>query len=143
MSPPSKILVVEDQYFVALDCELQLQSAGYDCVGLATTAARAIEIAACEHPDLIIMDINLAGRRDGVQAAIEIYERFGIRSIFASGHADAAVHQQAERAHPLGWVDKPYSSEDLIEAVHAGLEQLESTASSHNTHEVLPPRAAR
>jgi two-component system, response regulator PdtaR len=143
MRPRCKILIVEDQYFVAIDCELNLQSAGHECVGLATTAAQAIEIAQCEHPDLVIMDIRLAGRRSGVEAAIEIYERFGIRSIFASANADAATHRQAERARPLGWVDKPYSGEELLDAVEAGLQQLEITCAPLNTHEVLPPTAAR
>jgi DNA-binding NarL/FixJ family response regulator len=141
MSPPRKILIVEDQYFVALDSELNLQAAGYECVGLATTARQAIDMAESEHPDLVLMDIRLAGRRDGVQAATEIYERFGIRSIFASAHADAAMHQHAERAHPLGWVDKPYTGEELIDAVRAGVEQLGNVPP--NAHEVLPTPAAR
>ena len=63
---------------------------------------------------------------DGVQAAIEIYERFGIRSIFSSGHADARVRREAERAHPLGWVDKPYTGEELVRAARAAVVTLSS-----------------
>lgn len=130
MNETPRILIVEDQYFVAVDCELHLRSAGFECIGLATTASSALEIAERDHPDLIIMDIRLASRVDGVQAAIVIYERLGIRCIFASAHADATVRRQAERAHPLGWVDKPYTGDELIRAVNSGLAELETKQST-------------
>ncbi len=143
MNAPPKILIVEDQYFVAVDCELHLRSAGMECVGLATTAASALDLAERERPDLIIMDIRLASRADGVAAAIVIYERLGIRCIFTSAHADELTHKEAERAHPLAWVDKPYSSHQLIAAVQHALDELDSNpptscvdtaSSSHTVH---------
>jgi two-component system, response regulator PdtaR len=130
MNHVPRILVVEDQYFVAVDCELNLKSAGFECVGLATTASSALDLAERERPDLIIMDIHLASQADGVEAAIYIYERLGIRCIFASAHADAQTHREAERACPLGWVDKPYSGEALIGAVREALHDLESAPSA-------------
>jgi DNA-binding NarL/FixJ family response regulator len=128
MSSASRVLIVEDQYFVAVDCELQLRSAGIDCVGLATTAAEALDIAEREHPDFALMDIRLASIADGVEAAIVLYERFGIRCIFASAHADAATRKLAERAHPLGWLDKPYTGGQLISTVRECLSALPAMA---------------
>lgn len=127
MSHPARILIVEDQYFVAADCELQLHSAGLECVGLAATAEEAFELAQSERPDLILMDIRLAGRADGVEAAVDIYERLGIRCIFASAHVDEHS-RRAERAHPLGWLDKPYTGSQLIGTIREALGQLESTS---------------
>jgi len=124
MSEALRVLIVEDQYFVAVDCELQLRSVGIDCVGLATTAAEALDIAEREHPDFALMDIRLASVADGVEAAIVMYERFGIRCIFASAHADAATRKLAERAHPLGWLDKPYTGGQLISTVRECLGAL-------------------
>ena len=124
MNAAPRILIVEDQYFVAVDCELNLRSAGFDCVGLATTAAGALDLAERERPDLIVMDIHLASRVDGVEAAIVIYERLGIRCIFASAHADALTHKEAERARPLAWVDKPYAANQLIAAVNEAMKEL-------------------
>lgn len=124
MNAVPRILIVEDQYFVAVDCELNLRSAGFDCVGLATTAASAFDLAERERPDLIVMDIHLASRVDGVEAAIVIYERLGIRCIFASAHADAGIHKEAERARPLAWVDKPYAASQLVAAVNDALKEL-------------------
>lgn len=124
MAATPRVLIVEDQYFVAVDCELHLRAAGMECVGLATTAASALDLAERERPDLIIMDIWLASRADGVEAAIVIYERLGIRCIFASAHADEITRREAERAHPLGWVDKPYAGEKLVETVRQALDEL-------------------
>ena len=124
MSEAPRVLIVEDQYFVAVDCELQLRSVGIGCVGLATTAAEALDIAEREHPDLVLMDIRLASVADGVEAAIVIYERLGIRCIFASAHADAATRRLAERAHPLGWLDKPYTGGQLVAMVRECLANL-------------------
>ena len=116
----ARVLVVEDQFLVAHDCELQLQSAGFECVGLASTADEAIRLACYHRPDLILMDVRLASRTNGVKAAIEIFERFGIRCIFTSGHADATTHAEAAQAQPLGWLRKPYTAEALIDAVKSG-----------------------
>jgi DNA-binding NarL/FixJ family response regulator len=124
MNVPPKILIVEDQYFVAVDCELHLRAAGMECAGLATTAASALDLAERQRPDLIIMDIRLASRADGVEAAIVIYERLGIRCIFTSAHADESTHREAARARPFAWVNKPYASEQLITAVRDALEVL-------------------
>jgi two-component system, response regulator PdtaR len=123
MSSP-RILIVEDQYFVAIDCELTLRAAGMECVGLATTALEAVEHAEQQRPDLILMDIRLASRADGVEAAIVIFERLGIRCIFSSGHADTQVRRAAERARPLGWLDKPYTPEALVQAVEGALAEI-------------------
>jgi DNA-binding NarL/FixJ family response regulator len=119
MTNTGRILIVEDQYLVANDCEFHLKSAGFDCVGLASTADEALELACRTKPDVIVMDVRLANRSDGVRVAIEIFERFGIRCIFTSGHADSATREQATPAHPLGWLNKPYMPEDLIAAVRA------------------------
>jgi len=102
MSMTPRVLIVEDQYFVAVDCELQLRSVGIECVGLATTAAEALDIAEREHPDFVLMDIRLASVADGVEAAIVLYERLGIRCIFASAHADPATRAAGDPRGPRG-----------------------------------------
>ena len=61
-----RILVVEDDYFVALELEHRLLDAGFDVVGIATTAEEALDKARSGNPDLAVMDIRLAGPRDGI-----------------------------------------------------------------------------
>ena len=118
---PPRILIVEDDYFVAVDLEHCLQEAGFAVVGLAASAEEAFELAAAEKPVLALMDIRIAGGRDGVETAIELQKSFGIPSIFATAHGDAATRKRAEQAQPLGWLQKPYSVTALIEAVRLAL----------------------
>jgi hypothetical protein len=74
------------------------------------------------------MDIYLPGRRDGVDAAIEIFKRCGVRSIFASAPADPAAEILAAAARPLGWLRKPFSDKKLIATVESGIANVERAA---------------
>jgi two-component system, response regulator PdtaR len=125
-----RIQIVEDQYFVAMDCQQALEDAGFECTGLAASAERALELATRDQPDLLLMDIRLSGPMDGVEVATRIFKDHGIRSIFSSAHADPATRRRAERANPLGWLQKPFTPDHLIEAVRAAIEELEREASA-------------
>lgn len=112
-----RVAVVEDEPFVRLDIELTLQSAGHHVVGAADTADGAVELARLQNPDVMIMDVRLQGRRDGIDAAIEIWQRFGIRCVFASANLDVAQRARAAAANPFGFVDKPFMSSTLVSAL--------------------------
>jgi DNA-binding response OmpR family regulator len=120
-----RILVVEDEYLVATEIEAGLIERGFDVVGIATTAADAIRLAKAERPTLIVMDIRLAGGRDGIEAAKEIYQTSGIRCLFATAYTEATMRNRAGPAAPLGWLAKPYAIEGLIAAIRVALNQLE------------------
>ena len=121
-SQPARILIVEDDYFVSLQIEHSLTASGFEVTGIARTAQEAIEMAAVQKPDLVIMDIRLGGQRDGIDAAVELIEAHGISSIFATAHSDAETRRRAEKANPLAWLEKPYSSKSLVDAVKAALQ---------------------
>jgi len=109
-----RILIVEDEYLLAWQLENALRSAGYGIAGLAVSAEEAVRLAESERPTLIIMDVRLVGERAGVDAAIELYTRFGTRSIFASANASEALRERARPANPLTWISKPYMPQDIM-----------------------------
>ncbi len=115
------ILVVEDDFLIASQAEVALQDAGFTLIGVAASAEEAIRLATVHRPALVIMDIRLAGQRDGVDAAIELFTEHGIRSIFATAHTDQSVIQRAAAANPIAWLQKPYSTESLVGAVRQAL----------------------
>jgi two-component system, response regulator PdtaR len=119
---PRQVLIVEDEFFVALDLETTLRGAGFEVVGVANNAVDAVRLAEAHKPSVIVMDVRLVGERDGIDAAIEIFERFGIRSIFASAHNDPGTMARAARANAAGWLAKPYSSKSLLAAVEAAID---------------------
>jgi CheY-like chemotaxis protein len=119
-----RILIVEDDFLVGMEAEDGLAGAGYEIAGIAASAEEAVMLAERERPLLVVMDIRLAGDRDGVDAAIEIRRRLGIASLFASAHADLATRERAIPAEPMGWVVKPYRIATLVEAVAKAVEAI-------------------
>jgi two-component system, response regulator PdtaR len=120
-----RVLVVEDNIFVARQCKSALTKAGYEVVGVVTTAEEAVEHALQQRPDMVLMDIYLRGPRDGVEAALEIFERSGIRSIYASAVSDAGMQLRAALARPLAWLPKPFNDRKLVGTVNDALNELE------------------
>jgi len=106
---PFRILIAEDDFLIAFDLETALTSAGFNVVGVAVSADEAVALAASHAPSIVIMDIRLAGKRDGIDAALELFREHGIRCIFASAHSDEDARRRAAPAKPLGWIEKPYS----------------------------------
>jgi DNA-binding NarL/FixJ family response regulator len=105
---------VEDEVLIALDLRRELTTAGFEVVGVAGSAEDAVNITERERPDAVLMDIRLRGARDGVDAALEIWQRFKIRSVFVSGNIDDAMKQRAAPAQPLGFVSKPFIATQIV-----------------------------
>src|SRR5215467_3247089 len=124
-----RILIVEDNQFVARQCQRALTDAGCEVVDIVPSADDAVRVAFERRPQLVLMDIYLPGKRDGVDAAIEIFERCGIRSIFASAPADSAIKARAEVARPLAWLPKPFSDKKLLATVDSAVVNAETSPS--------------
>jgi len=122
------ILVVEDDFLVAMQVEVALSEAGFALAGTAASGEEAISIVAAARPALVLMDIRLAGKMDGVDAALALFRDHGIRCIFATAHHDLEVRKRAGPAEPLGWLQKPYTMPAMLAAVRQGLTDLEADA---------------
>ena len=116
-----RILIVEDEMFVALDIEAAVIKAGHKVVGFAGTAERAVELADEMRPDFVLMDIRLPGDRDGIDAAIEIRQRFDIPSLIISAYSDAETRARAAPARALGFIAKPFDHALLALALNGGM----------------------
>lgn len=118
------VMVVEDEWLVSVEIEAALEDGGHDCVGVAATAREALALAGSTRPQLVLMDIRLKGNDDGVEVATELRNRFGLRCLFISAHADAATRQRATNAEPLGWLQKPFSASQLLQKIAAVKSEL-------------------
>jgi CheY-like chemotaxis protein len=116
-----RILIVEDEMFVAMDIELVVERAGHQAVGFAGTAERAVALAGELDPDLVLMDIRLRGDRDGIDAAIEIRKRFDIPCLVISAYTDALTRERAAPARVLGFISKPFNHALLEIALNGGM----------------------
>lgn len=109
----SRILVVEDETVIALHTQMQLQGLGYEPVGMANTGEQAIELAIRLRPDLVLMDIQLAGAVDGITAAQTIRERHALPVVFVTAYSADDVLERALLSEPYGYILKPYSEREL------------------------------
>ena len=112
-----RILVVEDNSVHALCLEKHISRLGYEVVDTVASGPQAIAAAATHHPDLVFMDVRLAGGTDGIAAARTIHERFGIPSIFVTGFTDPATLAGIEEVRPLELLVKPIDSATITAAL--------------------------
>lgn len=113
------ILVVEDEALIAMEIEMVLEEAGHRVTGTASSARDAVEMAGRTRPDLVVMDLRLAGGSRGDVAAREILRRFGIRSLFMSGSLEDASYGGIDALDPVGRLSKPVQPWRLVLAVNA------------------------
>lgn len=117
----ARILVVEDEFIVAADIQTRLESLGYDVPTTVASGEKAVEKAGTLRPDLVLMDIQLKGLMDGVEAADQIRRRFGIPVIYLTANADHPTVQRAKVTEPFGYVIKPFEERELHTAIEVAL----------------------
>lgn len=108
-----KILMVEDDMIIAADISIQLSNLGYEIIGISTHAEDALKIIETNRPDVILMDIILSGKMNGIDAAHLVLERHQIPVIFLTSNTDDATFNRALSAKPFAFITKPFQSIDL------------------------------
>jgi len=118
--PIHNILIVEDEIIAAMALAADLRSAGFQ-TELALTGKEAIQCIENGKTDLVLLDINLQARADGIETAVQIRERFGLPIIFMTGYSDHVMQQQAEDAGCVGYLVKPVSLKNILDIICAYL----------------------
>ena len=114
-------MLVEDELITATDIEEALIALGYEVPCAVDSGREAIRQAGKIKPDLILMDIRLKGDIDGIDAAIEIRQRFGVPVVYLTAHADDQTLDRAKRAEPLGYIVKPFQDQELRATIEMAL----------------------
>ncbi|MDZ7954301.1 EAL domain-containing protein [Nostoc sp. DedQUE09] len=127
---PVNILVVEDEIIVAMDIQNRLKKFGYSVMALADSGEEAIRKAADDSLDLVLMDIHLKGKMDGVEAAQIIHNLFNIPVIYLTANADESTLNRAKVTEPFGYILKPFKEKELKFTI-------EITLSKHRTERKL------
>ena len=117
----SKVMIVEDEVIVAMSIERTLSSFGYDVVGLSTTPEDAIRIAEELKPDLVLMDINLDGEIDGIDAAEKISQISDIPVVYLTSYTNEATLRRAIGTNPYGYLTKPVRPKELYTTIETVL----------------------
>jgi DNA-binding NarL/FixJ family response regulator len=116
----TKILLVEDYIIQSMGLWNLLEFWGYEMCEQVTSGEEAIVRAEQEKPDIVLMDINLDGDLNGIDAARQIMSCFGIPVIFTTSYSDDKTMEIAEAAEPAGYFVKPldlYKLRSVIDTI--------------------------
>jgi CheY-like chemotaxis protein len=120
----AKILVVEDEFEVAETLEIMLKKFGYNVVGCENRAEDAIQKAGELRPDIVLMDIELSGKMDGIQAADTIRKKYHIPVIYITAICDTKTLERVGANVPYGYILKPFTESELHTVIEIALETL-------------------
>jgi PAS domain S-box-containing protein len=133
----TRILIVEDEQVVAWHIQEALEKLGYSVIGTVASGAKAIEVAGAERPNLVLMDIRLKGKVDGITAAEEIYSQCEIPIIYLTAHTDETTLQRATRTAPFGYLVKPLRSQELKTTIEVTLHRYQIEQATKQTQRWL------
>ena len=119
------IMVVEDETITALDIKFKLEGLGYSVPETVVSGELAVQKAFDIRPDLILMDIVLAGEMDGISAALTL-KALDIPIIYITAYADGETIKRARKTSPYGYLIKPFEESELHAAVEMALSKHRS-----------------
>ncbi len=117
----ARVLIVEDEVIVAEGLQRALEASGYAVVGHAMQADEAVRLVELRRPDVVLMDVNLAGASEGIDAARTIHRVSDAAVVFVSAYTDAALLSDAAGAGALGYVVKPFQPRQITSAIAVAL----------------------
>ncbi|NQT63192.1 MAG: response regulator [Candidatus Marinimicrobia bacterium] len=113
----TRVLIVEDEIVVASEIKLRLEALGFQVIGIVNNGRDAIAEANEHYPDIILMDITLKGKMNGLDATREISRETDIPVIFITAHTDTPTLDSAREASSHGIFTKPFSDDELMVAI--------------------------
>jgi len=122
-----KIVVVEDEIIIADHLCETLENLGYEVFEPAISFTEGKELIDTTQPDIAILDINLSGKKDGIDLAKYIRENHDIPFIFLTSFADKATLERAKQVNPPAYLIKPFNKEELYTSIEIALFNYQKT----------------
>ena len=116
-----RIMVVEDEGIVAMDLRNRLRRLGYEVPAIISSGEEAIKKAGELPLDLVLMDINLNRKMDGIEAAQQIHDRFDIPVVYLTAYSDEKTLERANVTEPFGYIMKPFEDRELHVAIRIAI----------------------
>ncbi|MCH8838653.1 MAG: response regulator [Candidatus Marinimicrobia bacterium] len=117
----TRIQVVEDEAIIGMEIKRRLEKRDFEVVELVKTGKRAVEAAFQHKPDLILMDIALKGKMDGIDAAEQINKTMDFPIVFLTANADHATVERAKATGPFGYLIKPFDDTELATTIEMAI----------------------
>ncbi|MEG3223993.1 MAG: hypothetical protein BME94_00340 [Methanobacteriales archaeon Met13] len=131
----TKILLVEDDGLIAMQIQLELEGWGYTVLGAAPSSEDAVSMARELSPDLILMDIVMQGKYDGIEAVEKIKRHQDIPVIYTTGYHDDETIERARKTNPEAYLLKPYRSFEIRAAIEITIQRRQFQRKSQKKEE--------
>lgn len=119
-----KIGIVDDELIIAEKTRKILVTAGYEACEPVPSYAEALVMVEEEQPDILLLDINLNDKKDGIDLAEKINEKFKLPFIFLTAYNDKATIDRAKKVRPNAYLIKPYNKDELFAAIELAIENF-------------------
>ena len=113
----NRILIVEDEFVVSLDLRHMLEDLGHQVVATVARGEEVLATALAQKPDMVLMDIQLAGEMKGTEAALELTSHMAVPVIFLTAYCEESVLREAEKSCPYGYLIKPFDRRELAATI--------------------------
>ena len=117
----NKILIVEDEAVVSLDIARRLEKMGYEVLARVASGEEALELVQETPPDLVLMDINLQGKLDGIETATQLNQEYDLPVIYLTAYAGESTLERAKKSKPYGYILKPFKERELCAAIEIAI----------------------
>ena len=117
----SKILIVEDDAIEAMDIKINLENMGYDVTAVTSSGEEAFQKISQYKPDLVLIDIIIKGKMDGVEVAQKIKDNYDLPFIYLTSNSEEKTLEKAKITEPFGYVIKPFDAVELKYTIEIGL----------------------
>ncbi len=122
----TKVVIFEDEFLLANDLKRQLSQYGYEVSAMFKKAEDGLNYLALEHstiPDVVLMDISLAGKMSGLDAAVVIGEKYSCALVFLTGLSQIAVFEETFRSRPHAFLLKPFDAQQAVVSIRLAVYQ--------------------
>jgi PAS domain S-box-containing protein len=117
----SRIFIIEDEFIIAEDIKSILENLGYVIAGISFSDENITRLIGESCPDLILMDIMLGGKTDGIEIAERLKKEFDIPLIYMTAYTDDTTLRRAKITEPLGYILKPFDKRELYATIEMAL----------------------
>ncbi|MEO8149978.1 MAG: response regulator [Bacteroidia bacterium] len=129
MNTEIKIGIVEDELLIAEKIKTHLISMGYEVCEPVSSYEEALEMIDAEKPDMLLLDINLNNKKDGIHIAEKVNQKYKLPFIFLTANSDMETIERAKEVKPNAYLVKPYTKEELYAAIEIAFNNYSKTKS--------------
>jgi len=129
----NRVLIVEDEFTIAMDIEQRLIAMDYEVAGIAVNYDEALPLLIEGDIDVVLLDVNLEEEKSGIDLGKLILDKFNIPTVFLTAYTDRETFQKASAANPMAYLNKPFKDSDLDHGLQLAIQRFSQLQKADQT----------